>query len=95
MNNTKLTPLSRSALDTLSLEMQGTIRELDKNQYISPKVTFESSEVLTIYCSLSVVTVRSASGACSNQHASTCYLPSLQMPLHTVVKDIVGKALID
>lgn len=67
MNNTKLTLLSTSSLDTLSLEMQGTIRELDKNQYISSKVTFESSEVLTIYYSLSVVlAVRSASGACSN-----------------------------
>lgn len=66
MNNTKLTLLSTSSLDTLSLEMQGTIRELDKNQYISSKVTFESSEVLTIYYSLSVVAVWSASSACSN-----------------------------
>jgi hypothetical protein len=66
MDNSKLTPLSTSALDGLSLEMQGTIRELDKNQYISSKVTFESSEVLTIYYSLSIVAVWNASGACSN-----------------------------
>jgi hypothetical protein len=66
INYTKLTSAVKSALNTLSLEMQGTIRELDKNQNISPKVTFESSEVLTIYYSLGVVTDQSASGACSN-----------------------------